>query len=208
MCLGWRVGEWTASREHNRDFCVSFYFRKVNKCYRGRSCPIIVHCRQVQLPPRLEKRSPPRCDPPAPRPSRPVAESSSSLAAPKAPDTRRGLRAVWLKEAVRACGRARPLTSLRPSLGCSPNPDPGRGLGPRHARPRQGAPLGGRDAHRQGPSPTRRASGPAGELRAPAPGRELSRSRAAGRTGFPRPSVQLTLSAACRAQCPLPPGRT
>lgn len=24
------------------------YCRKVNKCYRGRSCPIIVHCRCVQ----------------------------------------------------------------------------------------------------------------------------------------------------------------
>lgn len=33
----------------DRNFCVSFHFRKVNKCYKGRSCPIIVHCRQVQL---------------------------------------------------------------------------------------------------------------------------------------------------------------
>ncbi len=27
--------------------CSVFFYRKVNKCYRGRSCPIIVHCRQV-----------------------------------------------------------------------------------------------------------------------------------------------------------------
>lgn len=36
---------------------VSFYFRKVNKCYRGRSCPIIVHCRQVQLFTRINRCS-------------------------------------------------------------------------------------------------------------------------------------------------------
>lgn len=28
-------------------FFCSVSYRKVNKCYRGRSCPIIVHCRQV-----------------------------------------------------------------------------------------------------------------------------------------------------------------
>lgn len=28
-------------------FCLPF--RKVNKCYRGRSCPIIVHCKYVQM---------------------------------------------------------------------------------------------------------------------------------------------------------------
>lgn len=30
-------------------FSLLLYSRKVNKCYRGRSCPIIVHCRQVYL---------------------------------------------------------------------------------------------------------------------------------------------------------------
>lgn len=28
---------------------VCVFFRKVNKCYRGRSCPIIVHCRYVLI---------------------------------------------------------------------------------------------------------------------------------------------------------------
>lgn len=31
------------------NFLCLFYFRKVNKCYRGRSCPVVVHCRQVQF---------------------------------------------------------------------------------------------------------------------------------------------------------------
>lgn len=189
---GWldRVAEGAG---HNRDLCVSLCFRKVNKCYRGRSCPITVHCRQVQpLPWPQERASGPR-SPPAgghtvlagrPRPRGPRrAEASCRWAKRSCVCTSPGL--CGRLPGARACT----LTALSPSRCCAPDPDPGHGPcpGPRHARPSVEPCAGGRDrpgavgklARLQLPQaeprpPPDTHPGPAGAFGVPAPARGLS----------------------------------
>lgn len=201
------TGERHGGTEHNRDFCVSFYFRKVNKCYRGRSCPIIVHCRQVQLLPWLQKRSAP-----AERPASPEVEPArwrnraSSLAAPKATDTHGGLCAVWLNGAVRSrhragagCspGPALPLAFRTPSLCCSPEPDPrhaGRGVEP--CAGGEGCPgrlqPGQPAIHGQHPLHSLTQVWACGRVQGARPGQGAQPGRAAGCTGFTAPALVQT----------------
>lgn len=79
---------------------VSFHFRKVNKCYKGRSCPIIVHCRQVQPFAWVTMSAPPQ----------PPAKAGSSFLV--APGTATGQ--------VTRPERGTALSSVPPSRGLSP----------------------------------------------------------------------------------------